>query len=76
MSLSRETTTSARVTVPAGVEQDYVDRSIDRIIEAQSRTKDFAPQPNVRHSDLGKLTDGELLHMLFDSEIDPHQAQS
>jgi hypothetical protein len=47
------------------VEEDYVTRSIDRIVEAQC-PKGFAPP--LRHSDLGKLTDGELLHMLFGVE--------
>jgi hypothetical protein len=47
------------------MEQDYVTRSINRIVEAQSRPKGFAPPPNVHHSDLGNFTDGELLHMLL-----------
>ena len=50
------------------VEQDYVDRLINRIVEAQSRPKGFAPPPAVDQSHLGKLTDGELLHMLLGVE--------
>jgi hypothetical protein len=47
------------------VEEDYVTRSIDRIVEAQDRPKGFAPPPAVDQSYLGKLTDGEVLHMLL-----------